>query len=216
VQSYGAIRCGRSACGYGRGPGPRGLGPGPISAGRFQAGGHISDPPTHLQPGSGQGCSGNSSARSARSPASCCDQRLCSELNELCELTSSTTPHHRQLPASRGSVPYKDPEQRRESLRKWRAANREELRAASGKWRAANLDQVRETNRACSSRTRCATSRTVRPHYATTPAATTYHDGAAHSSPLGLLLSGETPLPPSEVPRRHARRVRFVRSKPEA
>jgi hypothetical protein len=44
-------------------------------------------------------------------------------------------------------VPYRDPEKRREFMRKWRAANRDKLRKASLKWRTANLDKVRETNR---------------------------------------------------------------------
>jgi hypothetical protein len=58
-----------------------------------------------------------------------------------------TMPRNGQQPP-RGLMPFKDPEKRREFMRKWRAANREKLRAASQKWRTANLDQVRETNRA--------------------------------------------------------------------
>jgi hypothetical protein len=43
-------------------------------------------------------------------------------------------PRNGQQPP-RGSVPYADPEKRREFQRKWRAANREKLRKASLKWR---------------------------------------------------------------------------------
>jgi hypothetical protein len=39
--------------------------------------------------------------------------------------------------AAARSAPQKDPEKRREFMRKWRAANREKLRAASRKWRNA-------------------------------------------------------------------------------
>jgi hypothetical protein len=53
-----------------------------------------------------------------------------------------------QSPAPRGSVPYTDPEKRREFQRKWRAANREKLRQASQKWRNANLDKARHSTRA--------------------------------------------------------------------
>jgi hypothetical protein len=52
-------------------------------------------------------------------------------------------------PALRGSVPHKDPQKRREFMRKWRAANREKLRQASQKWRTANLDKARQSTRAC-------------------------------------------------------------------
>jgi hypothetical protein len=55
-------------------------------------------------------------------------------------------PRNGQQPL-RGIVPYRDPEKRREFMRKWRAANRDKLRKASLKWRTANLDKVRETNR---------------------------------------------------------------------
>jgi hypothetical protein len=51
-------------------------------------------------------------------------------------------------PAPRGSVPYPDPEKRREFQRKWRAANREKIREASQKWRNANLDKARQSTRA--------------------------------------------------------------------
>jgi hypothetical protein len=48
----------------------------------------------------------------------------------------------------RGSVPYKDPEKRREGIRKWRAANRERIRETSLKWRTANPDKIRQSARA--------------------------------------------------------------------
>jgi hypothetical protein len=56
-------------------------------------------------------------------------------------------PRNGQQPR-RGSVPHKDPEKRREFIRKWRAANPEKVREANRKWRTTNLDQVRQTNRA--------------------------------------------------------------------
>jgi hypothetical protein len=45
-------------------------------------------------------------------------------------------------------MPYKDPEKRREGLRKWRAANREKAREANRKWRLANPDKSRRATRA--------------------------------------------------------------------
>src|SRR5580692_9590798 len=43
----------------------------------------------------------------------------------------------------RGYVPYKDPEKRRECVRRWRAANREKAREAAQRWRVANRDKSR-------------------------------------------------------------------------
>ena len=56
-------------------------------------------------------------------------------------------PRNGQQPP-RGSVPYKDPEKRRESVRKWRAANREKTREANRKWRLANLEKSRQVSHA--------------------------------------------------------------------
>jgi hypothetical protein len=50
-------------------------------------------------------------------------------------------------PPPRGSVPYKDPEKRREGLRKWRAANPVKAREANQKWRNANRDKTRQMSR---------------------------------------------------------------------
>jgi hypothetical protein len=55
-------------------------------------------------------------------------------------------PRNGQQPP-RGGMPHADPEKRREFHRKWRAANREKLRAASQKRRTVNLDHIRETER---------------------------------------------------------------------
>jgi hypothetical protein len=56
-------------------------------------------------------------------------------------------PRNGQQPP-RGSVPHKDPEKRREGIRKWRAANREKIREANLKWRTANPDKARQASRA--------------------------------------------------------------------
>jgi hypothetical protein len=50
--------------------------------------------------------------------------------------------------SSREEQSARRPEKRREFHRKWRAANREKLRAASQKRRTVNLDHIRETERA--------------------------------------------------------------------
>jgi hypothetical protein len=55
-------------------------------------------------------------------------------------------PRNGQQPP-RGSVPYKDPEKRRECVRRWRAANREKAREAGQRWRAANREKSRQMSR---------------------------------------------------------------------
>jgi hypothetical protein len=50
-------------------------------------------------------------------------------------------PRNDQQPP-RGIVPQEDPEKRRESVRKWRAANPEKVREANLKWRTANRDKA--------------------------------------------------------------------------
>jgi hypothetical protein len=45
-------------------------------------------------------------------------------------------------------MPHKDPEKRREGIRKWPAANPEKIREANLKWRTANPDKARQASRA--------------------------------------------------------------------
>ncbi len=44
-------------------------------------------------------------------------------------------------------MPYKDPEARRESMRRWYAKNAEKQKAAASAWRASNPEKKRATNR---------------------------------------------------------------------
>jgi hypothetical protein len=55
-------------------------------------------------------------------------------------------PRNGQQPP-RGIVPHEDPEKRRESVRKWRAANPEKVREANLKWRTGNRDKARLASR---------------------------------------------------------------------